>query len=107
MLKRENTSTKKLWEEVMAFTFLLSPLELKWLANQLCRQLIKPLLSTSSKVLIPEPSMKQDSKSLTAHIHTTDISKFNFNIIFPYSVARDSVVGIATRYGLYGPGVES
>jgi len=31
---------------------------------------------------------------------------FNMRYEFPYSVGRDSVVGIATHYGLDGPGIE-
>ena len=33
--------------------------------------------------------------------------KTNFNIILPCMVGRDSSVGIATGYGLDGPGIES
>ena len=39
------------------------------------------------------------------------MKKFGFNLFwyspFPTSVGRDSSVGIATRYGLDGPGTES
>jgi hypothetical protein len=46
------------------------------------------------------------------HVLPTDLIKTHFNIILPSSgllhhVGWGSVVGIATRYGLDGPGIES
>ena len=68
----------------MVFSFLLKlPSETKWLANQFPNQLIKPLVSTGSKVLIPEPSTKHAAESPRTLICETDILKFNFNIIPP------------------------
>ena len=46
--------------------------------------------------------------SATGHEADTVFSVyFSFNIILSYNWGRDSSVGIATRYGLEGPGIES
>jgi hypothetical protein len=41
------------------------------------------------------------------HVFPSHLMKISFNIILPCMVDRDSSVGIATRYGLDGPGIES